>query len=171
MPSSAVNHGMTARPKYEDRRKEPRLLCADLVTVYWYDELGNPRKSVANLEDVSHRGACLLMDLAIAPESEVRIDTGRGHYLGSIRHSTPFATSYLLGVQFQPGCEWEASRFQPAHLFDPQSLLAPEETPEQSATKCADQPTAATGPGEPALEPCAEDLQRLLRILRSDFAR
>jgi len=159
MPAFAVEHDMTTKPVNVDRRKEPRLLCADLVTVHWLDEHGGRHESVANLEDVSHRGACLAMEMAIAPESEVRIDTGRGHYLGSIRYLTAFAGSYLMGVQFQPGCEWEQSRYHPAHLFDPQSLAAPGEA------------AAGAKEREPMPELCADDLQRLLRILRSDFAR
>ena len=159
---------MMARPNGEERRKEPRLLCADLVTVYWLDELGTPRKAVANLEDVSHCGACLLMDMGIAPESEVRIDTGKGHYLGQVRYMASFEIGFVMGIQFLPGCEWEASRFQPAHLFDPRSLLREEEEPQPI-------PARAAAP-EPAPSPAAaaritqDDLQRLLRLLRSDLA-
>jgi hypothetical protein len=151
---------MKARPNREDRRKEPRLLCADLVTVYWLDEIGTRRKSVANLEDVSHCGACLMMDAPISLESEIRIDTGCGHYLGNVRHVAPFDISYLMGIQFLPGCEWDASRFQPAHLFDPRSIAPP------------DGDSKTPGP-QPVSEKMAEDendLQRLLDVLRSDFA-
>ncbi len=162
MPASAVRHRIMTRPNHEDRRREPRLLCADLVTVYWLDDLGNPRKCIANLEDVSHCGACLLMDAAISPESEIRIDTGCGHYLGFIRYLAPFATSYMMGVQFLPGCEWEASTFEPAHLFDPGSLLPRDQSRESQVRETA---------GQPVPEANADDLQRLLAILRSDFAR
>lgn len=151
---------MAVRPKDSDRRREPRLLCADLVTVYWLDETGNQRKSVANLEDVSHGGASLLMELPIAPESEVRIDTGRGQHLGNIRYLTPFAASYLLGVQFLPGCEWDPARFQPAHLFDPRSVLPAGASPESGKTAAGGEASA-----------CTSDLQRLLDALRSDLAR
>ncbi|MCX6622205.1 MAG: PilZ domain-containing protein [Acidobacteria bacterium] len=166
MPASATEEVMMARPNRDDRRKEPRLLCAELVTVYWLDEFGNPRRSAANLEDLSHCGACLLMDSPIAPDSEVRIDTGSGHYLGNVRYSAPFDAGYLLGIQFLPGCEWVASRFQPAHLFDPRSLLPP--AGNHQASETVEEGTAEVRPAAP--EPEQADLQRLLDILRSDFA-
>lgn len=160
MPPLPEDPGVAARPKHADRRKEPRLLCAELVTVYWRDETGNQRKTIANLEDVSHGGASLLMDLPIAPESEIRIDTGSGQHLGNIRYSTPFAASFLLGVQFLPGCEWDPSRFQPAHLFDPRSLQPAGELPDPDKAAAGDEAAPSTS-----------DLQRLLDALRSDLAR
>src|SRR5690348_15455415 len=46
-------------PIMDERRIEPRMLCAELVELRWRDKHGFERRDMANLEDISLSGACL----------------------------------------------------------------------------------------------------------------
>jgi hypothetical protein len=61
-----------------DRRKEPRVLCAEILDVCWRDNGGRANKSAANLEDISLAGVYLLVDSPI-PETTVRITHAHGN--------------------------------------------------------------------------------------------
>jgi hypothetical protein len=106
----------------QDRRAEPRLLCADLVDVEWKDKTGRLRRTVANLEDISLSGACLQLDIAIPLQTIVRIHYAGGELAGTVRYCVYREIGYFLGVQFEPGSKWSRRHFKPLHLFDPRRL-------------------------------------------------
>jgi len=106
----------------QDRRSEPRLLCADLVEVEWKDKSGRSRRSVANLEDISLSGACLQLDTAIPLHTKVIITYANGTLTGEIRYCVYREIGYFLGVQFDDGVKWSQRSFKPMHLFDPRKL-------------------------------------------------
>ena len=70
----------------QERRIEPRLLCADLVPVEWADKNGRPRRATANLEDISISGACLQLDYAVPVNTVIRITYSKGILEGTIRY-------------------------------------------------------------------------------------
>lgn len=111
----------------QDRRIEPRMLCADLVKVEWRDESGRSRKSVANLEDISLSGACLQLDDPIPLHTTLRIRHSRVAFLGTTRYCVYREIGYFIGVQFDPGTRWSEKLFKPMHLLDPRTLVGPEE--------------------------------------------
>lgn len=108
----------------QERRTEPRLLCADLVPVQWKDKNGRARRATANLEDISNSGACLQLDYAIPVNTAVKISYSKGVLEGTIRYCVYREIGYYLGVQFHVGNKWTQRQFRPQHLFDPRRLSA-----------------------------------------------
>jgi hypothetical protein len=106
----------------QERRTEPRLLCADLVEVKWKDKSGRERCVVANLEDISTSGACLQLDVAIPLHTGVSINYTSGDLNGKVRYCVYREIGYFLGVQFEKGLKWSQKNFRPMHLFDPRRL-------------------------------------------------
>ena len=107
----------------QDRRVQPRLLCADLVDVRWKDKSGRTRKAIANLEDISAAGACLQLDHAVPLQTLVQMDFPKGQLLGRVRYCVYREFGYFLGVEFAPGCKWTQRQFRPQHLLDPRRLV------------------------------------------------
>jgi hypothetical protein len=111
----------------QDRRSEPRLLCADLVEIHWRDKSGRKRRTVANLEDISASGACLQLDTAIPLHTPVVIVCPSGDLAGRIRYCVYREIGYFLGVRFDEGVKWTQRQFKPQHLFDPRRLSSTRE--------------------------------------------
>ena len=107
----------------QNRRIEPRLMCADLVEVQWEDKTGRGRKTIANLEDISLSGACLQLDEEIPLDVSVHIACPSGKLQGRVRYCIYREIGYFLGIQFEPGCKWSKRAFRPQHLFDPSRLV------------------------------------------------
>ncbi len=108
----------------DDRRVEPRLLCADLVDVDWKEKGGKLRRTVANLEDISLSGACLQVDTAIPLRLAIRIRYPGGELSGVVRYCIYREIGYFVGVEFEEGTKWSQRHFKPQHLFDPRRLVA-----------------------------------------------
>jgi hypothetical protein len=106
-----------------ERRSEPRMLCADLVDVRWKDKSGRTQRCVANLEDISHSGACLQVDLQIPLNAVVRISYPKGEFMGVVRYCQFREIGYYVGLQFEAGSRWSTQSFRPLHLLDPRSLV------------------------------------------------
>ena len=106
----------------QEKRCEPRLLCADLVEIEWTDKAGRTRRTVANLEDISLSGACLQVDSAIPLHTPVKVTYPGGELNGAIRYCIYREIGYFLGVQFDAGNKWSQRAFKPMHLFDPRRL-------------------------------------------------
>jgi hypothetical protein len=106
----------------QDRRAEHRLLCADLVEIEWRDTSGRLRRTMANLEDISHSGACLQLDCAIPIHAQVKISYPTGDLAGIVRYCVYREIGYFLGVRFDEGVKWTQRSFKPQHLFDPRRL-------------------------------------------------
>ncbi|MCC6861796.1 MAG: PilZ domain-containing protein [Bryobacterales bacterium] len=106
-----------------ERRLEPRLMCADLVEIFWRDQAGRSRKATAILEDISLSGACLQLDGPVPLKSAVRIHHPRSKFQGTVRYCVYREIGYFLGIEFGPGCRWSRSRFRPQHLLDLRQLM------------------------------------------------
>ena len=117
----------------QERRLEARLLCADLIDIYWTDKSGHNRTAVANLEDISISGACLQLDVPVPSATMVRIAHPKAELEGRVRYCVFRDIGYFLGVQFEPGVRWTQRRFRPKHLLDPRRLVA--NSVKRSATK------------------------------------
>ena len=107
----------------QNRRTEPRLLCADLVDIRWTDAKGRAHQVVANLEDISRSGACLQVETAVPVGAEVRISYSEGEFQGTVCHSASRYGSHFVGIEFEPDFRWSASEFRPMHLLDPRQLM------------------------------------------------
>ena len=107
-----------------NRRLEPRMLCADLVDIQWHDQNGRTRRAIANLEDISISGACLQLDSAIPPKTQLRIRYPKGELRGRVCYCVYRDSGYFLGIEFDSGSRWSQHRFRPEHLLDPRRLIA-----------------------------------------------
>ncbi len=98
-------------------RRNPRMLCADLLKIRWKDYSGVARKDVGNLDDISPGGACLRVDEPIEEGTVLTIIHPKGRYEGRIRYCIHEATGYYIGVEFLPGYRWSRSQYDPPHLL------------------------------------------------------
>ncbi len=113
-----------ARSERHDRRKETRLLCADLVTIRWQDAASQPQTETANLEDISEHGVCLLAELEIPPGTSVEILAGKSVIKGEVRYCRQDQLGSFIGVQMEEGSQWRKQFYRPKHLLDPRALVA-----------------------------------------------
>ena len=107
----------------QNRRVEPRMLCADLVDIHWKDKAGRTRRAVANLEDISLSGACVQVDAPIPLETNLRITYPKGELYGRVCYCVYREIGYFLGVEFEPGVRWSIRQYRPQHLLDPRRLV------------------------------------------------
>jgi hypothetical protein len=105
-----------------ERRSEPRMLCADLVDVRWKEKSGKTRRAVANLEDISHSGACIQVDEQIPLGVTVQVSYPKGSFSGEVRYCLFREIGYYVGLMFETGSKWSEKSFKPMHLFDPRTL-------------------------------------------------
>ncbi len=98
-------------------RRNPRMLCADLLRIRWKDPSGIVRKEFGCLDDISQGGACLKVDEPIAKGTILTILYPKGKYEGRIQYCTSEVTGYYIGVEFLPGYQWSRSQYDPPHLL------------------------------------------------------
>ncbi len=108
---------------HRDRREENRLLCAEIVQLVWQDESGRPKRSVANLEDISLSGLCLQLETPIRAGTPIAMEYGDGELVGTVRYCQYQMGGYFLGIELLDGCRWSSQHFRPEHLLDPRELL------------------------------------------------
>jgi hypothetical protein len=107
----------------EDRRIEPRLMCAELVELEWCDKSGRLRSEMANLEDLSVFGACIQCENLVRRGTPVFIRYGNGELPAVVRYCFYRDEGYFLGLEFSEGCKWPSEHFQPKHLLDLRTLV------------------------------------------------
>lgn len=112
-----------------ERRVDTRLLCAELVELYWKDKSARQHRRVANLEDISLSGACLQSETPILRGTALTMRYGNGELVGTVRYCLFRDLGYFIGIEFAPGCKWSSKHFRPRHLLDPRRLV------EQSARR------------------------------------
>jgi len=107
----------------DERRTDPRLLCAELVEVAWTDKTGRQRRRVANLEDISLSGICLQIENLVPEGTLLSMHYGDGELVGTVRYCAFRDNAYFLGIRFEEGCRWSTQHFRPQHLLDPRELV------------------------------------------------
>jgi hypothetical protein len=106
----------------KEKRRDKRLLCAELVQVKFRAESGRQQHRVANLEDISTTGLCLQSETRIPDDTKVIVNYGGGEFAGTVRYCVFREIGFLIGIEFDPGCRWSETDFEPEHLLDPQGL-------------------------------------------------
>jgi hypothetical protein len=106
----------------DERRIEPRMMCADMVEVFWKDETGKRQHVTALLEDIAESGACLQLEKPIPVGVQVQWHSPNQEFNGTVRHCTYREIGYFAGVEFIASSKWSKNTFQPQHLFDPRRL-------------------------------------------------
>jgi hypothetical protein len=107
----------------DERRADPRLLCADMVEIRWKDGRGRTRQTTALLEDIAAHGACLQLEKALALDTVITLEHAKGEMCGVVRYCIYQEIGYFVGIQFTPDSEWSRSKFTPQHLLDLEDLV------------------------------------------------
>jgi hypothetical protein len=135
VPQPAISHqsNMASRPQFAtpehrrdkrpDKRKEPRMMCSQLVGVKWKDTGAHRQECLAVLEDISTSGACVQMERPLEIDTSVKVAYGGGHLSGKVRYCVFRSIGYFVGIEFDPGVRWSSTEFRPSHLVDVKELL------------------------------------------------
>ena len=108
----------------QERRRVPRLLCADMIFVELETRPKRWRRVQANLEDISSSGACVEVDEPVPAGASARLVCRDFRVSATVRHCTFRETGYLVGLEFREGQKWSRGQFWPKHLTDPQTVRA-----------------------------------------------
>ena len=114
-----------------DRRAEPRWLCSDLIEIRIARGADDPETVVANLEEISPSGACVLFAQPLPPGTHVSLKLGRFRFRGRVQYTTWEPAGHYSGIRFDAGRKWSLEIYRPQHLLDPAKLMnhAPGRTP------------------------------------------
>jgi hypothetical protein len=105
-----------------DRRRQPRLLCAEIVRVSWILGGGRRSRRIANLDDVSSGGACLVLDDPVPVGSTMVISCHSRNFKAKVRHCTQHGLGWLVGVEFETNSRWQTEMRRLGSLIDPRLL-------------------------------------------------
>jgi hypothetical protein len=106
----------------DERRVEPRMMCADMVEVFWRDDMGKQCHAMALLEDIAASGACLQFETPIPAGALVEWHSPKLEFRGTVRYCKYREIGYFAGVEFIASSKWSKSAYRPRHLFDPRRL-------------------------------------------------
>lgn len=106
----------------DDRRIEPRMMCADMVEVFWRGYDGKRHSVMALLEDIAESGACLQLETPIPAGAVVQWQSPNQEFRGTVCYCVYREIGYFAGVQFTGSSKWSKSTYRPQHLFDPRRL-------------------------------------------------
>lgn len=112
---------------------EPRLLCSELITLQLSEPGFAPREITGILEEISPDSACVQVEESVRAESSVRLlfsEAADGEaFTGSVVECFGQKDlGFYAEIRFAQGCVWSLERYRPLHLFDPNGLLADDET-------------------------------------------
>jgi hypothetical protein len=100
-----------------EKRSEPRFMCADLVRVRIADAAGI-REVVGNLEDISASGACIQLEAAAARSADIEVVCANCRLKGKVRYCRFTELGYDVGIKFERRRGWSKRQFAPKHLLD-----------------------------------------------------
>jgi len=128
--ASAIDRATGSKQNpFVDRRAEPRLWCSDLVQV-WYKDSGRwKRKGLAVLEDISHSGACVQLEMPVPHGVYVRVKHPEWKVEGEVRYCVYRDEGYFVGLKFGEAFVWNKKEFQPKHLLDPDKIVPKKKKP------------------------------------------
>jgi hypothetical protein len=106
----------------DERRVEPRMMCADMVKVFWRDRAGKRCHAMALLEDIGVSGACLQFEAPVPAGVVVEWHSPKLEFKGTVCYCVYREIGYFVGVEFTASSRWSQSVYRPQHLFDPRRL-------------------------------------------------
>jgi hypothetical protein len=62
------------------------------------------------------------METPVQVNSRVAVKHSKGELSGRVRYCVFREIGYFVGVEFDPGSEWNTRSFRPMHLLDPRRL-------------------------------------------------
>ena len=106
----------------QERRNANRMLCAELVELFYRDADLRYHRQIVNLDDISQHGACIQLDNCVADGTRVRLLCKGDELAGVVRYCAFQGHSYVLGIEFIGKSQWTPESFLPEHLLDPRTL-------------------------------------------------
>jgi hypothetical protein len=106
-----------------ERRRESRMLCADMVDLSWSERSGRCTSATALLEDISTSGACLQTERQVPINVHVTMRHEDVCLGGVVRYCVFREIGYYVGIQFDFESQWTPDDFQPQHLVDLEKLI------------------------------------------------
>jgi PilZ domain len=103
----------------DNRRSEPRNLCASLAIVRWRSAIGEDRNAEANVLDVSTRGLGVQADEWIEPGTRITVQWQSHSFTGMVRHTYESEIGPVVGIEFDEQCRWSEFILTPEHLIRP----------------------------------------------------
>jgi len=100
-----------------EKRHEKRDMCSDLVELRFQDQTGRWLSETGLVEDVSASGLCVSLSLPVMVGHLVEINAEGFRGNARIRYCELCEYSYLLGLEFSDGFEWNRQKWQPKHLL------------------------------------------------------
>ena len=110
------------KERMDEKRSEPRLMCADLVIVFWREGENAGRQEAGVLENISVSGACVQCEIPVPKNSRVRLACGKSEFRGSVRFCYWRDHGYFIGIAFDADSKWSVAKFTPKHLLDPREV-------------------------------------------------
>jgi hypothetical protein len=101
----------------EQKRKETRSMCADLLKVRWRTQSGIQRNEFGTLEDISSTGACIQLEEPIHPGTRLTLFYPDGKYRGRVKYCIAQGNIFLVGMEFDADSHWSVTDFKPSHLL------------------------------------------------------
>jgi hypothetical protein len=104
-----------------ERRKAKRLLCSDLVQLYWQEPDGLPYREIAILENVSVTGVGLFTGVPVPVGTAVRIAANDIELTGHVSQCVFRENGYIVGLDLDEKSRRErrcSGEFLPQHLLD-----------------------------------------------------
>jgi hypothetical protein len=120
----------------DEKRSEPRYMCAELVNILIHHE-NQTVETIANLEDISPSGACVQLETAVRVGANIEIVCSTCRFKGTVRNCRYFQGGYDVGIAFDKTGAWDRSQYVPAHLLPVETGLAYVDSPPPSAKKVA----------------------------------
>lgn len=103
--------------KSEQRRRAAREMCSDLIQISLQDQRGHWVRETGLLEDVSLHGMCISLNIPITVGRLVHLHARGFRGEARVRSCELGDYSYLLGVEFSDGFEWDRKKWKPKHLL------------------------------------------------------
>jgi hypothetical protein len=115
-----------------------QYMCSELIQVQQLDG-GSVQTSTAILEEIAPASACIQTETPMSEGTVLRLvcpNWARSNeFQGRVVECWhQERLGYFVHVEFEPGNEWCAAKYSPAHLLDTASLI-PKRVPEKTNTK------------------------------------
>lgn len=83
------------------------------------DQTGRAVDISGLIEDISPGGMCLSLSSPLTPGRTVRVSTEGLETEAQVRYCQLGDYSYLVGLSFPEGDDWDRAQWRPRHLFTP----------------------------------------------------
>jgi PilZ domain len=102
-----------------ERRGQKRLLCSELVQIYWTGPQGTRHEEIVVLENLSSGGLGLFTGVALQEGTNVRVLVNQRELSAKVRHCVFQGNGHLVGLALDAGSKWtKGNDLAPEHLLD-----------------------------------------------------